>query len=391
MDHLQKSELQSFLQGKMPPAALLECDDHLAACPRCRERLGIEAGLALSKANVKALLQSPLDHIEYEQLQRMVDNEPVPSAAVEHVAECLICSQELVELREFANKIASMPRSASKITSISGGRRLHIPHSWFALAAVLVLAVAAGLFWVSLTHRTPAAVASLSDGGGHLSLDRAGKLHGADGLPEADRHALQAAMLTGRIDGVIPSKFTGRRTETMLGAPTPAADFNVLSPVDRVLIDDKVLFRWEPVVGASMYRVTVFDPAYRKVAESPAIPQTDWQMTTPLPRGVTYTWTVTAQKGNGTVRAPVPPQPEAVFRVASQDEAATISELEQTHPSDHLLLAVLYARAGALSEARDQLDLLAKDNPNSALVPRLKNSLAQASQAASPTKTNPAQ
>jgi hypothetical protein len=210
-------------------------------------------------------------------------------------------------------------------------------------------------------------------------------------LPEADRHALQAAMLTGRIDAVIPSKFTGRRTETMLGAPTPAADFNVLSPVDRVLIDDKVLFRWEPVVGASMYRVTVFDPAYRKVAESPAVPQTDWQMTTPLPRGVTYTWTVTAQKGNGTVRAPVPPQPEAVFKVASQDEAATISELEQTHPSDHLLLAVLYARAGALSEARDQLDLLAKDNPNSALVPRLKNSLAQASQAASPTKTNPAQ
>ncbi len=391
MNHLQKSELQSFLQGKMPASALLECDDHLAACPQCREELELEAGLTSSKANVESLLQSPPAHIDYEQLQRMVDNEPVPPAVLQHVAGCASCSRELAELRAFAGKIAAMPRSASKITSISAGRRLQIPHSWFALAAVLVLAVAAGLSWRSLTHGTAPAIASLSDGGGQISLDSAGKLHGADGLPEADRHALQSAMLTGRIDAVIPPKFTGQKTETMLGAPTPATGFKVLSPIDRVLIDDKVLFKWEPVAGASAYRVTVFDPAYQKVAESPAISQTDWQMTTPLPRGVTYTWTVTAEKANGTVRAPIPPQPEAVFKVASQDEAATIGQLEQAHPSDHLLLAVLYARAGAVDDARNQLDLLARDNPNSALVPRLKDSLAQASQAASPTKTNPAQ
>jgi thioredoxin-like negative regulator of GroEL len=55
----------------------------------------------------------------------------------------------------------------------------------------------------------------------------------------------------------------------------------------------------------------------------------------------------------------------------------------------HLLLAELYAKAGAVDEARAELDLLAAENPNDATVKELKASLDQATP--SPIKTKPAQ
>lgn len=393
MGHLEKPELRSFLQGKMPPEALLETDDHLAACSRCREALEIEAQMGLSLTDIDALLQPPAEHIEYVQLQQMVDNQSVPSSVANHVADCAMCSRELAELRQFAQQIASMPRSGAKIVAIDAKRNWHMPAGWFALAAVLVLAVAAGLSWHNLTHlqHGSTALASLRDGKGQLTVDNAGKLLGAEDLPESDRAALRSAMTTGRIESVLPSRFAGQKQETMLGAPSAAPAFKVLSPVDRVLVNDLVDFKWEPVEGAVSYRVTIFDSEYKKIVESPSIQQTDWKSTKALPRGVVYTWAVIAQKRDGTVRAPAPPQPEAAFKVVSQDEAAKISEAVENHPSDHLMLAVLYARAGAIEEARSQLDQLSGDNPNSPLVAQLKASLTHAPQAASPMKTNPAQ
>jgi hypothetical protein len=180
----------------------------------------------------------------------------------------------------------------------------------------------------------------------------------------------------------------------MLGAPAAAPAFKVLSPVDRVLVDDRVGFKWEPVEDAKTYRVTIYDSGYGKIAESPAIATTNWQLSAPLPRGAMYTWTVTAQKQNGVVRAPAPPQPEAAFKIVSEDEAAKISDVLRDHPADHLLLAILYAHAGVLDEAQAQLDQLAGANPNNRLVGQFKASLAQAktpSQAASPMNTKPAQ
>ena len=71
--------------------------------------------------------------------------------------------------------------------------------------------------------------------------------------------------------------------------------------------------------------------------------------------------------------------------------AAAAAELEtaRRHAVGHLLLAVLYARAGALEEARAQVDLLADQNPGSSLAAKLKASLNQA--VPSPIKTNAAQ
>jgi predicted Zn-dependent protease len=69
--------------------------------------------------------------------------------------------------------------------------------------------------------------------------------------------------------------------------------------------------------------------------------------------------------------------------------AAGIKSAMRGPANGHLLLAVLYAKAGAVDEARTELDLLEKENPNSPIVDELKASLDQATP--SPMRTKAAQ
>jgi hypothetical protein len=143
------------------------------------------------------------------------------------------------------------------------------------------------------------------------------------------------------------------------------------------------------MAAATGYRVRVYASGYRKVAESPLQKALEWHSTIALPRGQVYSWTVTAEGPQGQVRQPAPPQPEAEFQVMAEGAAADLNAAASSHAANHLLLAVLYARAGALNEARAQVDQLAGQNPNSPLVAELRASLDQG--VPSPISRNAAQ
>ena len=66
------------------------------------------------------------------------------------------------------------------------------------------------------------------------------------------------------------------------------------------------------------------------------------------------------------MKAPVPPAPEARFQVVSAETAAEIDSARREHPANHLLLAVLYARAGALDDAAGEIESLAATDPAAA-------------------------
>jgi hypothetical protein len=69
--------------------------------------------------------------------------------------------------------------------------------------------------------------------------------------------------------------------------------------------------------------------------------------------------------------------------------AAEIENVLRGPANGHLLLAVLYAKAGDVEEARTELERLGAENPNSPIVAELKSSLDQA--VPSPIKTKAAQ
>jgi len=301
----------------------------------------------------------------------------------EHYFDCPACLAQVEALQAVAQQLGNQPQKARRVM-IPWPVRIVVPA---ALAAGVVLAFVG--YHPSRKPVQQASGADLRDGNLKLSLDKGGQLHGADGLPQQDRDALQAALATGRLEASVPSALAGSKAETMLGDSAAAPLFKVTSPVDRVVSDDRPTFTWESMTGASGYRVRVYAGGYRKVAESPVLHELSWQCPVALTRGENYTWTVTASSSTGEVRTPAPPQSEAVFQVMASSAAADIESALHGPANGHLLLAVLYAKAGDVDDARAQLDLLEQENPNSPIVGQLKASLNQATP--SPIRTKAAQ
>jgi len=395
MKHLSNPELKAFLKRDLPPASLLEFDDHLAVCPACRAALESEAQAGPLVAHLQRSFVAVGRHLAYEQLRMLAEGEAVPAEAKRHATNCAACMAEVAELRQFVAQVVAMPRAAMGTTrTATAPKRVSFWQShpvWSGLAAAALLAAVAGGFWRASLHGSPAeaVVASLRDGNSELSLDKSGRLHGAENLAQDEQNALRAALETGRLTANLPANLSGRHAETMLGAPQAIAPFKVLSPMACVTVDQRPTFAWEPMQGAKGYRVRVYGSGYRKVAESPLLSENEWQSAVPLARGESYTWTVTAEGPGGEVREPAPPQPEAGFKIMDGDGADALKRAAQTHAGDPLLLAALYARAGAMNEARLQIDRLAEQNGRSPLVVQLKASLDQ--DVPSPMKTKAAQ
>ena len=121
--------------------------------------------------------------------------------------------------------------------------------------------------------------------------------------------------------------------------------------------------------------MTVFDSRFEEVADSGDLSAREWTPVRPLPRGVILTWQITARSDRGLLRSPVPPAPEARFRVADARTLADIDQLRQAAQGSHLLLAIAYNQAGMSDMAAAELDALRAQNPNAAIVAALSESV----------------
>ena len=124
-------------------------------------------------------------------------------------------------------------------------------------------------------------------------------------------------------------------------------------------------FRWRALAGAGGYTVKVFNQDFSVVAQSPTITTNTWRPMQPLPRGVVYSWQVTAIKDGQEVKAPRPPAPQAKFKVLDAGTVAELQAARQQQTVSHLALGVLYARAGMLEQAERELNALLGANPES--------------------------
>lgn len=393
MNHLSNSQLRDFMMGRPAAAELLELDDHLACCPDCRvalERLS-QAGQRI--AGLETQFTIPGAHLRFALLRELVHGAIPTEDQARHLAHCESCAAELEDLKQFAGSLDATPRSGIAILQFPQVRRRR---AWFnpagmGLAAAFILAAAVFFYWHAGTPASTdqGAIATLRDGDRLLSLDSAGTLHGASGLDAEQTAAIAHVLQTGKIDVALAPELTLSRSETLLGARDAGPAFKIVAPVNCVSISDEPIFRWEPLAGATQYRVDVYIAGYRRVIESPLMKGTSWKPSIPLPRGAVYTWTVTASTAQGQVRIPAPPAPEATFQVLSADAAIELSKAARNHGNDPLLLAILYAQAGAIDEARQQFVMLEQTNPGNPTAVRIKASLDQF--APSPIKTNGAQ
>jgi len=242
---------------------------------------------------------------------------------------------------------------------------------WAGAAAVVLLAAFLGFRAVRTdNHPAPALVAQLNDAGGSIKLDSAGQLAtpsplGADAVAQ-----IKDALLHQRIETSPAIAQLVSPQGTLLGDTGPPSALQLAAPLGTVTPSDKPVFRWKPVPSAT-FVVSIYDAKYQKVAESPVLRQPEWTPGRPLPRGQIYTWQLAASVKGKQVRAPFPPAPEARFQVLSQAEAEQLEKAQSELVSSHLLLGILYARAGALDEAERELTALLAANPDSQLAQEL--------------------
>jgi hypothetical protein len=339
--HLTDTDIQSYVTGDLAPAELLATDDHLAVCAPCREKA--QRMLASGVDSLRDL-QSFGAHLSDEDVQRAAREalEPGRAAAIRaHLRDCALCADQVNDLREWAQ-----PSPKSRFV-------------YYAAAAVVLLALLIpAARWLST---------SPSD------RPSDGSLAGLDSLPPADRDRVRAALANGAAEPPAFLRDLGGRQEVLMGQPPPpdtagsgpvrvplptGQAFNLLAPIGTAILTDRPLFEWTAVAGAMWYRIGVFDDELRPVGESPELgpTTTTWQSTEPLARGRTYAWQVIVSIGGdrGFI-GPMPPAPQARFRVLDADAAARLEQAARDHPTSHLLLGILYTEAGVRAEAERRL------------------------------------
>jgi hypothetical protein len=139
-----------------------------------------------------------------------------------------------------------------------------------------------------------------------------------------------------------------------------------------VIAEDRPIFEWQMVEGASIFEVKIADSRGREVANSGPLPAsaTQWSPATPLRRGIIYRWAVSVIINGQTVTSPAPTTPEMKFKIL---EASKMRQLEHLRGRgfSHLALGVFYAREGMLAEAEHEFQALVNENPDSQITANL--------------------
>jgi hypothetical protein len=220
--------------------------------------------------------------------------------------------------------------------------------------------------------------AAVTDKSGRIGIDSYGKLSGLAMLTQADRDEIAAALRDGTLPEGPDLRNLIRKRETLLaGEAAKKPVLAVSAPFGEVVAGDRPLFRWTAPKGATKFQVAVYDTDFNEVATSPLLNQTEWQSTTPLPRGKVLIWTVRANIGGEEVTAPRAPEPEARFQILAATQDAKLQTLANQSEIGYALRAW---KLGLRSEARAAVARLRDANAGSPELTRLLDAMGQVKQ-----------
>jgi hypothetical protein len=320
-------------EGAIDPDSLLEISRHLDACDHCARR-------AAELADVDALAAGMREAISADEHPAMADltayaEDEIDEAAREwveaHLESCVRCREDVADIRAEHESLGG------------GGWR---GWQWIAAGILVLAATGAGTIWLQKRSGLPSSPPGRSS---HIQAPHAPASPRPDSFDELERSVLAA----GRIEPPTILHTLRPVAQTLRGSET--AVVAELHPAGEVVEDDRPAFSWTATPGARYVVMVLAND--EPVATSEPLGDTEWRPSRPLRRGTTYSWQVETRRSDGsTTVAPAPPQPEALFRIADADTLAEIDAASRAHPDDHLLLAILYARAGMKTRAVAELD-----------------------------------
>jgi hypothetical protein len=195
-------------------------------------------------------------------------------------------------------------------------------------------------------------------------------------LPDDLKAAVSAAIQHGQVPIPAEVRRFHDRVATAVGPLDGTTGFALLGPFGEATSDTRPEFRWQPLAEAIGYTVVIVDTGLHPVEHSPALRATVWRPHRPLPRGRTYLWQVTATlHGGSKVVASSPAPSDTLLPVISLKLADEIAHFQQSHEEAHLVLGVLYAQAGILTEGANELNKVPPGDPSFNVARRLLQSL----------------
>ncbi len=418
-EHLTAGQIEATNKRSAPPAELLVVLDHLAACEACRKKFDLKHKIHLGvEALREELRQQPYNnHLSFEKLAGYVDDSLLQAdreIVDSHLGLCSRCTAEAADLRAFKAEMTTYPdieRSPVRLTLRERAvSRWRVPA--YRITIQLTAAAAVALLCVSITallvrkdnaglqtevselqHNdeapqgpgAPAApveaekarqssgqvIGSIRDGSGVVTLDTEGNVTGLESLPLGYQQEVKAVLTNRRVNA--PPELQGLigRTGVLMGTSGDGPGFSLVGPVGTVVRADRPEFQWRPLTGATSYVVAVFDSDFNKVASSQPQPGTRWSPAGSLKRGERYSWQVTAIKDDKEILSPAPPAPDAKFKVLDASKSRELEQAQRAHPGSHLVLGILYERAGLLDDAEREFRTLYEANQKSQIVRKL--------------------
>lgn len=421
MHHLTDLELELYRKRDMPPERLLVANSHLSSCQQCSVRYGAENKIASAFTvlqDLQSINEVESEHLSFERLADYVDgnlDEKHRTEVSVHIRECVECELRLQEL-------AILKPLVTTPVQLSTEKRPALLESFFAffrprlmLQLASLLLIAALLLWAMTLKRrvngleqavsdlektnevlaknskpaneptdievpenapdvpeNSANLIAINDANGQITIDEKGTLKGFSELSPAYETSIKEALTKSRLQ--LPRMPSGTGPKDVLMGTPEEEHFSLITPVGKIVQTLRPAFRWQPLKGAIGYQVFLKDVT-GKIIESGELIVTEWTSNVPLKRGMVYSWQVVAMKNGREIIAPPATGTTAQVKILGQAEADEIAQGKKSHPDSHLLLGILYAKAGLLDDARREFTILLKNNPQSDVVKRLLNTV----------------
>lgn len=388
---------------------LVAISDHIVECEQCCHLFespeDLRAAYNAINSDLETALLSEHEHPDDDQLAGFVDGTLDDDGWVTvsaHIESCADCKSEireisLVKAQTEADLQQRHPRP-EKVVNV-------LKRPGFRLASGIAAAVlVAAVFFGVNAYRTrlrsaglestvarleqengslrrqaeqikparPAAIV-LKDGNRQITVDENGELRGF--LPASYERAIKEALTAGRITIPPPPKTNVGREGALLGMESQRERFEVIAPDATAVEDTRPLFEWQILAGAKSYTVLLKDLDTGEEIEGQPTSKTDWIPGQRLVRGHQYAWIVEAKVDGQVIRAPAPDKPFAAFRILRNDEAGEISTARKSWGDSHLLMGMMYAKAGLTREAKQEFKELVRENPASVTARRMLASI----------------
>jgi hypothetical protein len=419
-DHLSDPKIILFQARALPSAEMMAALEHLAQCIRCRQR-SHEHFQATNAYQASTITLSPAlefrhEHLDAEQVTALV-NQSLDSEDTEiaqaHLQTCYECRSEVQSLFAFQEELKTelRHRYGPKPAPKQAGQWKSLWAAWqwkpvFAatfvaaclLTTILVLlnqgkrqntspiAVASPSASATMINPSPSAspatspsatesvpeetvVASLQDRAGMIAITNTGNVEGIPSVADELRGDIVAALRSGKLTKPTILNDLANDVDTVRGKATDQAATQLLTPVGITVLANRPVLHWQRVEKAIGYEVEIADGRGNEIARSERLLASTqrWQPTQPLQRGTMYTWTVRAIYEE---QAATAFPSTSRFKVLEVTKARELTRLK-AQANSHLVLGLFYAREGMLPEAKRELKLLAKKNPDSPLARKL--------------------